>query len=1257
LPVRKIAAQLEQLPVPANAVHPTPQLSTLNSHLALPPARELVSNTNRMLIASADANHKSGVVLDYDEIDSGETDDVIFEAGTTYFINGDVIIDTTATFEGGTVIKCADGGAGFIEFTGTSDSTAVWETDPYHPAIFTSMDDNSVGETIAGSSGSPATPPDNQNYYLWLQGDFDDDPYNPLPVVMNACFYYADIGVAAVPGCSMMNCQFFKCDFGVVIYDACEGEAAYLQNVLFSQCGAAISDLVQCSSGCTLYAQNITMDQCSALFDEYPGFDGSLLAYVTNSIFADTPQIEDADSTVTGLDNGFYNSPEFGGNPMTNTAAPFQTGVAGGYYLPPDSPFIDAGSATADTAGLYYFTTQTNQTIEGVSTVDLGWHYPAVDADGNPVDTEVSGTPDYLEDSDGDGLPDAWETNYFGNLNQTGSSLDSSGNTLLYDYENGVDPNPISFTIEVANNYVNTTNASVQLNVTGGVPGYCAVSVDDTNFAADASWTAFASTNLTVSLGTNEGWHDIWIGLRGYADATNAAVWQWKRLKLDRTPPQLTVTSPTTTTVNVPMLQLTGYSLEALDHISCDLTNALGLATNLDAGVTDQYYDTNTFEFTTNYFECLDIPLTNGVNKIIIHATDLAGNVTVTNFSFTLDYSGATNPAVTLYWPTDGTLICNSNYTWRGHVDDPTASVTARLVDTNGNTNIFNAIVERDGNFWVENLPLAAGTNFLRLTVTNAAGLVTVTNLMVFPGAVGLTIAMPDSSQLWNQGLTVSGTISDSGDYTVWVNGVKASYTDATDWTATNVYLPDGGTALIQARAIPNSNNGGNGTGGSGGGPVSYGNLGNPDPPADNDAESQVDKPAEIYVETYNVPNVHEKRHADYEYTALGESNIYDAELNYTLNWSHASGGGSTAVSTSVSSGNMPGVSMFNDWANVVYQWPAQGEGTSEEDYIDTEGGVTDSGSITDPADPPFLPLWHINVQAQNNYTTILTDVDLTHTEQMEYKQNEDTKMTLKTGGKDGSSKMNLFCISASAEGWRVSIESGGGGSPVLADTADTGAIDPTTITIDGKALDSSGNMYEVLADNTTRDVTPTVTGNDYYTFTVGESKQCAPMRLNFSDNPWVPPDWFTNSGYSGYFTLQAVCRTGWGTNDWYPLATFSWGYDVDTSGLQHPHPYATNSGCGTIIVDSFSDYYTNSGTCPGVSIKAHYIGCCDGGELNWIQSYTDFHNGIQATTNAPDPDPDSPPYYFGPGSGYGKIGYYLSDYTDIEDWINGSCP
>ena len=79
----------------------------------------------------------------------------------------------------------------------------------------------------------------------------------------------------------------------------------------------------------------------------------------------------------------------------------------------------------------------------------------------------------------------------------------------------------------------------------------------------------------------------------------------------------------------------------------------------------------------------------------------MAGNTTATNFSFTLDYSSKTNPPVIqLYWPRDGARIAGSNFTWRGWVDDPTATVTASIIDTNGDTNTFNGLMERDGNFW-----------------------------------------------------------------------------------------------------------------------------------------------------------------------------------------------------------------------------------------------------------------------------------------------------------------------------------------------------------------------------------------------------------------------------------------------------------------------------------------------------------------------------------------------------------------------------
>jgi len=90
---------------------------------------------------------------------------------------------------------------------------------------------------------------------------------------------------------------------------------------------------------------------------------------------------------------------------LTNSPA-YQTSWFGNYYLPPDSPLINAGSTTADQVGLYHFTTQTNQTVEGTSVVDIGYHYVATDAYGNPLDTNGDGIPDYIEDGNGNGVFD-----------------------------------------------------------------------------------------------------------------------------------------------------------------------------------------------------------------------------------------------------------------------------------------------------------------------------------------------------------------------------------------------------------------------------------------------------------------------------------------------------------------------------------------------------------------------------------------------------------------------------------------------------------------------------------------------------------------------------------------------------------------------------------------------------------------------------------------------------------------------------------
>jgi len=369
--------------------------------------------------------------------------------------------------------------------------------------------------------------------------------------------------------------------------------------------------------------------------------------------------------------------------------------------------------------------------------------------------------------------------------------------------------NLISFTIGVPNNYVSSLNVPVQLAVTGS-PYYVAVSVDDPNYAAAAIWNPSTGSTVTVPLGLTEGWHDVWIGLRGHADAPNAAVWQWKRLKLDTTPPALVITGPTNGTVDVPLIQLTGYSPEPLSSISYDLTNATGLVSNQPVLLLDKVYSQDTSEFTTNTFQGFDLPLTNGLNVITLHAIDLAGNETVLTTNITLSFSNKPAPTVQLTWPQNGTQISGSNFTCRGWLSDPTATIATQLIITNGDTNVnaggvgtnvYTGSVGRNGVFWLENLPLNPGTNIFPITVTDLAGNLTTTNLSVVQSPLLFAInAVADPATLWQPTVDLTGTISDPA-YAVWVNGIKGTNNADGSWSANNVPVNKGGTASFVGTA------------------------------------------------------------------------------------------------------------------------------------------------------------------------------------------------------------------------------------------------------------------------------------------------------------------------------------------------------------------------------------------------------------------------------------------------------------------------
>jgi hypothetical protein len=732
----------------------------------------------------------------------------------------------------------------------------------------------------------------------------------------------------------------------------------------------------------------------------------------------------------------------------------WQSSRFGNYYLPTNSPVIDKGGTTADQLGLYQFTTQASQVPETNSIVDIGYHYVATDASGNPLDPNGNGM-------DTNGLPYWWEAAYFGQVGlDPNSDPDGEVYTLLYDYTNGLDPNVVQFTAGVTNFYVHSQFVPVTLNVTAGEPYYYAVLVNDAN-QADASWQPYTSSNITVTLGSTDGIYNVSIGLKGLpANATQT--WQTSELPLtlDTTPPVLTITNPVlaggTVTVIQPWLQLQGYANEQLSGLSYDISNATGLFTNQPGNVTDQYFDTNKFDFTTNWFQCYDVPLTNGVNNITLRASDRAGNVAVTNFSVTLDYSGATNPVVQLTWPVNGMQLCQGSFTLRGWVDDSAAAVSAVITDTNGDTNVVMGEVERTGVLWVENLPLAEGTNWLTLMVTNAAGLPSVTNITVVKSDMTLALTSIDGD-LWQPTVNVGGVVSDPAA-TVYVNDIEADVDDYGNWEANNVPVSSSGVASFDMSATP----------GGGGDP---------------DASTNVEKNAEVVIMSYG-----EKRTSD-NTDQLG-MNRQTKSRDYSANYGVA--GTLPAYQGRTLQYVTNALHMFDSDYN-TWSW---GDGWSEDDFYWSPTNLDEyySNMVGDD-------YTNTSFEYDMGYVTCVPDVDLSgaatgggmaigvyhyYAKGVSYRWahpdgsnggasvEAQTKMKLFTGGKAGSGRMNLIQLQCMGQGY-------GQPPPDIQGTAPWMASPVTDITSSLQALrknvGSDGNLWVVEPDNAALDLNLTAPG------------------------------------------------------------------------------------------------------------------------------------------------------------------------------------
>jgi hypothetical protein len=209
------------------------------------------------------------------------------------------------------------------------------------------------------------------------------------------------------------------------------------------------------------------------------------------------------------------------------------------------------------------------------------------------------------------------------------------------------------------------------------------------------------------------------------------------------TPPKpilVVITSPTNGFVGAPVIQLKGHFVGIISSITYDVINSEGCRTN------QRNYAINwgpgPEEIATNYFECPDLLISKGTNRIVLHTLFDDGRTLTNQVTYVLDYASWTNPPeIKILWPSTETSIAGSMFTLQAQVADPTTTIHVSVSRQSTPPLEFDdAIVEHDGWVIVKDLPLEDGTNVISVVAKDAAGNSSTTNLNIYGSPVKITM-------------------------------------------------------------------------------------------------------------------------------------------------------------------------------------------------------------------------------------------------------------------------------------------------------------------------------------------------------------------------------------------------------------------------------------------------------------------------------------------------------------------------------------
>jgi len=271
------------------------------------------------------------------------------------------------------------------------------------------------------------------------------------------------------------------------------------------------------------------------------------------------------------------------------------------------------------------------------------------------------------------------------------------------------------------------------------------------------------------------------------------------------------------------------------------------------------------------------------------------------------------------------------------------------------------------------------------------------------------------------------------------------------------------------------------------------------------------DKPAHIYVASYRLGTEDASVRTDQETDAFH----VHAKDDYHYDWHWTEGQGGQGNYTYLDYLDSTG-DFDNKLEVVAYSWPsnsAVGSSYFHEEY-EWPDGVWDYLDFTNNAFPlPNIP-WEYcqaSIFYQSGGNTFYAGT-----------RQAQTQIKLETGGKALSKRKNLFqlIVSATAQAYNVQDYFH---DPFFTQPApDPVAIEDVEVL--SQHPDTNGVLYAILPDNDSRDVTPDVPDNDYYTFNVQPQKyHCYFEVLVDQPTPGIQKDYDYKGGHAFFRFYSSI--------------------------------------------------------------------------------------------------------------------------------------